>query len=154
MKKIILRPFKAIFFVAWAIMPLFFSACSTAKKFENSTHYELRRGIAADTLTSKAKTDRLAVSSDSINTSDSVSVRVHNDTVFIERWHRYTRFKTIEQRAADTMYVEHVTRRDTTFAVADTRLQTIRSSPSGWRLISDMPIILLVVVSLFIFFSI
>lgn len=149
MEKRRIRPFKAVFFVAWIIVPLFFFSCSTAKKIENNT----RHGIAADTLTSKVKADRLAASSDSINTSDSISVRVHNDTVFIERWHRYTRFKTIEQRAADTMYVEHVTRRDTAEVVAATTThEIIRSLPPGWRLISDIPIILLLVVSLFIFF--
>ena len=114
-------------------MPLSFFACSTAKKAENSAHYELRQGVTADTLASRAVSDRHTSRADSISTADSMTVRVHNDTVYIERWHRYTRFKTVERCAADTVYVEHVARRDTTVAVADARQKTIRSSPPGWR---------------------
>lgn len=84
-KKRIFKPCVALFLFVWAIIPILFLSCATAKSEENNTIYR------TDTLVvEKTDTVRETVREylrDEERQKDSVSVETRNDTVFVDRWH-------------------------------------------------------------------
>lgn len=84
-KKRIFKPCVALFLFAWAIIPILFLSCATAKSEENNAIYR------TDTLlVEKTDTVREIVREylrDEERQKDSVSIETRNDTVFVDRWH-------------------------------------------------------------------
>lgn len=84
-KKRIFKPCVALFLSVWAIIPILFLSCATAKSVENNSLYR------ADTVTvERTDTVREVIREflkDEQREKDSVSVSTRNDTVFIDRWH-------------------------------------------------------------------